>query len=704
MYAMDQQHQSSMSKVKNSTNLTGIPTQMKRNLESRSGLSFDDVRVHYHSAEPAKIGALAYTRGTQVHIGPGQERHLQHELGHVIQQKKGLVRPTTWINGLPVNDSPELERSAIHCVNEQIAQNGKDGIASETHFSPNTDQHVLQMMTGEEQTILLGWFICQYKLESPPKLTAKNTTTMLMQFATADKDGTQKAELEQILREFYNSTSKFNEKTFEDFLNSVRYHSAQRIIRAHMNKKQGKSPTVAVVFGDKAFTTAKALQKRGFEVYSTALETVSDEQDSDGKFKKRVEKMFQRDKDHLLHLYQGIALTENGGLTTKEHLTTNANENTNWDVSLHNFETDHYSPFADIPEWFWPDSPLLADDELVGPWPDDSLLYDNIPECWWPDAPLIVNGELVWPEPDDSLLFDDELTLPTVGSPSFFELASPWSRSSIENSEENEQTDTSVTYNPDTDLDATSQALPPSEFSSSDSLEISHDLDQFNTAISKLGEERTSRGLCVFDHPYTTGSYIDAAPTVHELCKNFFAFARNHNFGRAQMTVRVINAPQASDKRKQSRLSVYELVHPGFLIYRIQRSSAKVHKKTSGQSKLPDIVPTEQSLVLKYVNLEVMFPKLCEYAKLAHDNMLQEDHRTLICEAISALQQSRYCPIDLLGYDLSSENEDSIFEFLNTFWLALEKGKQCSELEQKGANIIIAHPPLAIDDEHSDIE
>lgn len=90
MYAMDQQHQSSMSKAKNSTNLTGIPTQIKRNLESRSGLSFDDVRVHYHSAEPAKIGALAYTRGSQVYIGPGQERHLQHELGHVIQQKKDL--------------------------------------------------------------------------------------------------------------------------------------------------------------------------------------------------------------------------------------------------------------------------------------------------------------------------------------------------------------------------------------------------------------------------------------------------------------------------------------------------------------------------------------------------------------------------------------------------------------------------------------
>lgn len=93
-------------------NLTGIPTQMKLDFERRSGLSFDDVRVHYNSDKPRKIGALAYTQGNQVHVGPCQERHLRHELGHVVQQKRGLVQPTTWINGLPVNDSPDLERAA----------------------------------------------------------------------------------------------------------------------------------------------------------------------------------------------------------------------------------------------------------------------------------------------------------------------------------------------------------------------------------------------------------------------------------------------------------------------------------------------------------------------------------------------------------------------------------------------------------------
>lgn len=59
-----------------------------------------------------KIGTLAYTQIPQVHIGPGQERHLRHELGHVVQQKQGIVRPTTWINGLPVNDSMYYENMA----------------------------------------------------------------------------------------------------------------------------------------------------------------------------------------------------------------------------------------------------------------------------------------------------------------------------------------------------------------------------------------------------------------------------------------------------------------------------------------------------------------------------------------------------------------------------------------------------------------
>ncbi len=93
-------------------NLTGIPGRMKNQFEAASGLSFDDVRVHYRSDRPAQLRALAFTQGNQVYVGPGQERHLGHELGHIIQQKQGRVAPTAHDMGHPVNDDPALEREA----------------------------------------------------------------------------------------------------------------------------------------------------------------------------------------------------------------------------------------------------------------------------------------------------------------------------------------------------------------------------------------------------------------------------------------------------------------------------------------------------------------------------------------------------------------------------------------------------------------
>lgn len=112
----------------NKPNLTGIPTQMKLDFEQRSGLSFDDVRVHYNSDKPAQLQALAYTQGTQVYVGPRQERHLPHELGHVVQQKSGIVHPTYYIRGIPINDQPQLEYSADQFSIQRMADFGTNAI------------------------------------------------------------------------------------------------------------------------------------------------------------------------------------------------------------------------------------------------------------------------------------------------------------------------------------------------------------------------------------------------------------------------------------------------------------------------------------------------------------------------------------------------------------------------------------------------
>jgi hypothetical protein len=76
-------------------------------------MSLDHVRVHYNSPQPAQLNALAYAQGSDIHLAPGQERHLPHEAWHVVQQAQGRVRPTLQMaGGVAVSDNAGLEREA----------------------------------------------------------------------------------------------------------------------------------------------------------------------------------------------------------------------------------------------------------------------------------------------------------------------------------------------------------------------------------------------------------------------------------------------------------------------------------------------------------------------------------------------------------------------------------------------------------------
>lgn len=98
---------------KQSQNNTGLPNQLKAGVENLSGMSMDDVKVHYKSDKPAQLQAHAYAQGTNIHIAPGQEKHLPHEAWHVVQQKQGRVRPTMQLkDAVPVNDDSTLEKEA----------------------------------------------------------------------------------------------------------------------------------------------------------------------------------------------------------------------------------------------------------------------------------------------------------------------------------------------------------------------------------------------------------------------------------------------------------------------------------------------------------------------------------------------------------------------------------------------------------------
>ncbi|GAB2911094.1 eCIS core domain-containing protein [Rheinheimera gaetbuli] len=130
-----------------SINNTGMPDQLKSGIESLSGYAMDDVKVHYNSAKPATMQAHAYAQGTDIHIAPGQEKHLPHEAWHVVQQKQGRVKPTRQLKGkVNINDDAGLEQEADimgELAKSNGSANGKNSIQREA-ISFSNDQYPIQ--------------------------------------------------------------------------------------------------------------------------------------------------------------------------------------------------------------------------------------------------------------------------------------------------------------------------------------------------------------------------------------------------------------------------------------------------------------------------------------------------------------------------------------------------------------------------------
>jgi hypothetical protein len=89
-----------------------LPADLRASIESLSGVDMSGIRIHYDSAEPARLGAVAYTDRNEIRVAPGQERHLAHEAWHAVQQRQGRVQPTTRLDGSAINDDPALEKEA----------------------------------------------------------------------------------------------------------------------------------------------------------------------------------------------------------------------------------------------------------------------------------------------------------------------------------------------------------------------------------------------------------------------------------------------------------------------------------------------------------------------------------------------------------------------------------------------------------------
>lgn len=133
-------------------NTTGIPDNIKSGIEKLSGISLDDVKVYYNSPEPAKIGAYAYTEGTNVYISPGQEAYLSHELWHVIQQKQGKTKPTQKRHGKKVDDRISMESEATNQGKRALQQSPKT-VETPKDVSVSSQHEVIQMANWDSPSL-----------------------------------------------------------------------------------------------------------------------------------------------------------------------------------------------------------------------------------------------------------------------------------------------------------------------------------------------------------------------------------------------------------------------------------------------------------------------------------------------------------------------------------------------------------------------
>lgn len=150
--------------IQKKANDTGLPDNLKTGMENLSGVSLDQVKVHYNSAKPATVQAHAYAQGSEIHLASGQEKHLPHELGHVVQQMEGRVKPTTSVGGMAVNDNAGLENEATVMGNKALSSasttplQAKSLSAGGTQLSKPVQQHskVIQREIMSNETWAAG--------------------------------------------------------------------------------------------------------------------------------------------------------------------------------------------------------------------------------------------------------------------------------------------------------------------------------------------------------------------------------------------------------------------------------------------------------------------------------------------------------------------------------------------------------------------
>ena len=75
-----------------------IDKNLKSGVENLSGLNLDDVKIHYNSEKPTQIQFEKDIQGRDIHLAPGQEKHLSNH--------------NRIISNLSINNDSALEHEA----------------------------------------------------------------------------------------------------------------------------------------------------------------------------------------------------------------------------------------------------------------------------------------------------------------------------------------------------------------------------------------------------------------------------------------------------------------------------------------------------------------------------------------------------------------------------------------------------------------
>ena len=141
---------SEKSAVKKETDPKNRTDEIKKKVENISGVNLGDIKVHYNSAEPSKLNAHAFTKGKDIYMSPGSEKHLPHEMWHAVQQKQGRVKATGSIKGSAVNTNAALEREADMMGKKALYGKSK-GIKNGGYHAKKSGTNIIQAKKKNEK-------------------------------------------------------------------------------------------------------------------------------------------------------------------------------------------------------------------------------------------------------------------------------------------------------------------------------------------------------------------------------------------------------------------------------------------------------------------------------------------------------------------------------------------------------------------------